>query len=554
MSRTVAVLAAAALALSLAACGGSGPAAPDQTDAALAAQAQYNPQPYENLRDGGTFTTPINEVPTQLNTWHGDAPYDTTRLWRWYNPMLITFTADGDPVNNPDYLTDVKAETVDGNTRITYTINPKAVYNDGAPIDWRSFEVTWRVHNRSNPAYIVSSSDGYDRITSVTRGVDDRQAVVTFKGINLWWESLYNFLLNPKAADPQVYNQGYLNNPHPEWGAGPYTIQNFDRQNGTMTFVRNPKWWGKRGKLDSRIFLTMEDTASVNAFKNGQVDAVGVSTADPLAQVQNMPGIDIRRSVETGVNFFTLNGQSPVLSDPAVRRAIFEGIDRAQLQTIRFQGLGLTSELPGSMTQYYFQKGYQDNFGKLVKFDPEKAKRDLDAAGWAPGPDGVRAKDGKPLEITYVNYGDDAVFKAVASATAAMLKDIGVRMTIRQVSSSEFSTILTQKRFDIFLSGIISSDPYNLAYICQSYCSNTQLIRSGVNDPKLDAEVQRVNTLPTADEQFAAANEVETKAFQTYGVMPALSRPAIFAVKKGLANYGSGRFFIALPETVGWQK
>ena len=52
---------------------------------------------------------------------------------------------------NPDYLTDVKQETVDGNTRITYTINPKATYNDGSPIDWRSFESTWKTSNGTGP-------------------------------------------------------------------------------------------------------------------------------------------------------------------------------------------------------------------------------------------------------------------------------------------------------------------------------------------------------------------------------------------------------------------
>jgi peptide/nickel transport system substrate-binding protein len=62
--------------------------------------------------------------------------------------------------------------------------------------------------------------------------------------------------------------------------AGPYQIQNFDKENGTITFVRNPKWWGKAGRLDSRTFLTMESAASINAFKNGQLDATGVATKD----------------------------------------------------------------------------------------------------------------------------------------------------------------------------------------------------------------------------------------------------------------------------------
>lgn len=550
-----ALAATAVLSVALVACGGSATGGGSgDTAQSLSEQAQFNPQSYENIRDGGTLTTSVPEITPQFNTWQGDGTLYSLTLWRWYNPILITFTAEGDAVYNPDYLTDVKQELVDGNTRITYTINPKATYNDGTPIDWRSFEAVWKTNGATNPAYIVGSSDGYDRISSVARGVDERQAVVTFRGVNLWWQSLYNNLIHPNAVDPEVFNQGYIDNPHPEWGAGPYQIQNFDKQNGTITFVRNPKWWGKPGKLDSRTFLTLEDTASINAFKNGQLDATGVATKDRLAQVQGMSGIDIRRSIEPALNYFTLNGQSPILADPAVRKAVFEGIDRQQLQEIRFQGLNLTAQLPGSMVLLPFQDGYQDNFAKVITFNPEQAKQDLEAAGWVPGPDGVRVKDGKPLEFTYVNTGDDATGKAIASATAAMLKNIGVRLNIRQVPSSEFSTIVTGKRFDMFYSGVSQTDPYGIAYICQLYCSDSTLLKSGVNSPALDAQLRAINQLPTPQEQYTAANEVETEAFKTYGIMPVISRPAIVATKQGLANYGAGRFFVATPETIGWQK
>ncbi|HEX8758608.1 MAG TPA: ABC transporter family substrate-binding protein [Pseudonocardiaceae bacterium] len=555
MKRTIALAVTAVLSVALVACGGSeNRGGSGDTAQSLSEQAQYNLQPYENIRDGGTLTTALPEITPQFNTWQGDGTLYSLTLWRWYNPVLITFTAEGDAVYNPDYLTDVKQELIDGNTRITYTINPKATYNDGTPIDWRSFEAVWKTNGATNPAYIVGSSDGYDRIASVTRGVDDRQAVVTFRGVNLWWQSLYNNLIHPNAVDPQVFNQGYIGNPHPEWGAGPYQIQNFDKRNGIITFVRNPKWWGKTGKLDSRTFLTMESTASINAFKNGQLDATGVATKDRLAQVQGMTGIDIRKSIEPALSFFTLNGESPILADPEVRKAVFEGIDRQQLQEIQFQGLNLTAQLPGSMVLLPFQDGYQDNFSKVITFNPEQAKQGLQAAGWTPGPDGIRVKDGKPLEFTYVNTGDDPTGKAIASATAAMLKNIGVRLNIRQVPSSEFSTIVTGKRFDMFYSGISQSDPYGIAYICQLYCSDSTLIKSGVNSPALDAQLRAINQLPTPQEQYTAANEVETEAFKTYGVMPTINRPAIVAVKQGLANYGAERFFVATPETIGWQK
>ena len=557
--RRIAVLAAAAaLSVTLVACGGSGSGATanggGDTAKSLAEQTQYNPQPYDNLKDGGTLTTALIEISTQWNPFQGDTTLYSYALWNWYNPVLVTYSADGEPRFNPDYLTDVKADTVNGNTRITYTINPKATYNDGSPIDWTAFQATWKADNAQNKAYIVSSSDGYNRIASVTKGVDDRQAVVTFNGFNVWWQGLFNILLNPKALDPQVFNKGYIDTPHPEWGAGPYTVAKFDKQNGTVVFTRNPKWWGKKGKLETRTFLAMDSVASINAFKNGQLDATGVGSKDRLAQVRGMTGIDIRKGISTQNDLFTLNSKSPILADPRVRKAVFEGIDRKQIADITFQGLDFTETPPGSLTLFSFQDGYQDNFSKAITFDVAKAKQDLEAAGWTASPDGMRSKGGQPLEFSYVNVGDDPVGKATAGAVAAMLKNIGVTLDIRQVASTDFSSIISGRKFDMFGSGFGQTDPFGMAYICQIYCSDSQLNLSGTNDPAFDPQVKSVNTLPTAQEQFAKGADVESQAFKTYGVMPTLTLPAITAVKHRLANYGSGRYFTTTPENIGWQK
>ncbi len=298
----------------------------------------------------------------------------------------------------------------------------------------------------------------------------------------------------------------------------------------------------------------MEDSASLNAFKNGQIDAVDVGTRDRLTQVQGQQGIDIRKGPSLQLDYFTLNGQSPLLTDPQVRKAVFEGIDREQIAKIHFHGLDYTADPPGSLLLLPFQKGYADNFGKVVQFDPEQAKKDLDAAGWTVGPDGVRAKNGQPLRFTYVNTGDDPVGKAVAGGTAAMLKNVGVQLDIRQVPSGDFSKIITGKQFDMFYSGVTQSDPFGLAYICQIYCSNSGLIKSGVNDPKNDELIRSVNTLPTPERAVREGRRGRDRRAGTYGVLPTVNLPAIIAVKTGLANYGAGRFFTATPEMIGWQK
>lgn len=544
----------AALALVLTACGGGGGQGPAQTGEALSTTPAFNEQPYENVRDGGEVTLPVrSEINAQFNNFQADMTSDTRTVWNWYNPVIITFSPTGDPQINADYVTEAREENVGGNTRITYTINPKAVYNDGTPIDWRAFEATWKANNATNDAYLVNSSDGYDRISSVTRGADDKQAVVTFRGANAAWPAIFNNLLHPKALAPEVFNQGYLNNPHPEWGAGPYRVTNFDRQNSTITFERNPRWWGRTGKLDRVTLVQMETAAKINAFRNGQIDAAEAETAEYLEQARSVPGADVRISGLPASYLMTLNSESPLLADPAVRRAIMQGTDRKQIADITFQGLNYSEDPLGSLVNKPFQPGYQDNLTAAVAGGAAAAQQGLDAAGWVPGPDGVRTKNGQRLTVSYVQTGDTPTRRAVSGALVAMMKNIGVELTVRQVPSSDFAKVIANKEFDMLISGFRSSDPYGAVGICQLYCSDSQLNNSGTGTPQLDAELKQVPTKPTIQEQNAAANAAEKKALATFGLLPIYSGPEIWATKPGLANFGSGIFERALPETIGWQ-
>lgn len=338
------------------------------------------------------MTLPIVEIPDQLNPLNGNGSLYTSKIAWFYQPQLSFNDPKGNITFNKDYLTDVKQTTAGGNTQVTYDINPKAKWNDGQDMDWTAFRDTWNALNGKDKDYVVGSTDGYSSIASVKKGKDAKQAIVTFDGKFVYWKSLFYELANPHIAKADAFNKAYVSNPHPEWGAGPYTISKFDAKGGTVSYKPNPKWWGAKPHLDEFTYVQMEESASVNAFKNGQIDAVEVQDAEQLNQVKSVKGADLRRGTTTSNNPLVFNSTSPQLKDPAVRKALMEGIDRSQLAKITFQGLGYTEPLPGSFNLYPFQKGYQDNFGKLVKFNAAQAKKDLDAAGWKAGSDGVRAK------------------------------------------------------------------------------------------------------------------------------------------------------------------
>ncbi|MGC4962840.1 ABC transporter family substrate-binding protein [Gordonia sp. DT101] len=518
--------------------------------------ADLNPQPRANVRDGGSLTTAITEVSPQWNTFQADGSAYTLLLWRWYNPTLAYFAPDGTYSFNRDYLTDVRKELVDGKTVVTYTINPKAHYNDGAPIDYRSFVNTWRSSSGADPNYIVSSTDGYDQIESVARGLDDRQAVVRFKGVWAWPDGLFNYLLNPKVSTADLYNRAYLQNPHAEWGAGPYTIGSYDQNTGVVVFKRNPQWWGNPGKLDRRAFRQMEDQAAINAFRNGELDAIGVGSKDSRAQVITMGGVTIRTAASPQQSLLVVNLDTPILNDRRVRAAVLRGVDRNTLARIRFTGLNYTEPLPGSLQMYSFQPGYEDNVKGVVDYDPDRARRLLDDAGWRVGDDddGIRMKDGRRLSLSLPILSDSPAIQNLGRAFQAILKQIGVDVVIAQRPSSDFSKVVVNKEFDLFLMGFSSSDPFGMAYLCQTWCEGSQLNKAGAGSPELDAEIARVAQIPEPMAQISAGNKVERQAFAQYSDLPLFNGPAMIAVKENLANYGAGQFYIGPVEDVGWQK
>ncbi|MGX9921095.1 ABC transporter family substrate-binding protein [Streptomyces sp. NPDC002248] len=561
-----AVAFAATASLVLSGCGGGGDSdsksgEKQQKNATTEAEVltSYNPQPASNLQQGGKMTLPIVEIPDQLNSFHGNASLYTSKIAWFYQPQLSFNDPKGNITFNKDYLTDVKQTTVDGKTQVTYDINPKAKWNDGQDFDWTVFRDTWNALNGKDKKYVVGSTDGYSSITSVKKGKDADEAVVTFSGEFVYWKSLFYQVVNPHIAKADDFNKAYVNKAHPEWGAGPYTIAKFDTKGGVVTYKPNPKWWGAKPHLDEFTFVQMEESASINAFKNGQIDAVDAGNAEQLNQVKSVKGSELRRGTTTSNNLLIFNSTSPQLKDAAVRKALMDGIDRAQLAKITFQGLGYTEPLPGSLTLFPFQKGYQDSFGQLVKFDADKAKKELDAAGWKVGSDGVRAKGGKKLDLTFPTIGDSSTVKARATAIAQMMKNIGVHLEIKAHPSADFNKVFSERAFDIFGMGFISSDPNGMLYICQVYCSDSQLNVSRSVPKSMDKEVKAVTDLPTLDKQLKAGAAAEKKAMETYGVMPLHNGPTIWAVKKGLANFGSAQFYgnygsLGPPELIGWQK
>ena len=128
-------------------------------------------------------------------------------------PRAFVIAPDGSMKVNTDYFTSVELTKTEPQV-VTYTINPKATWSDGAPITWEDIAAQINATSGKDKAFAIAAPNGSDRVASVTRGVDDRQAVMTFAQHYAEWRGMFagNTMLLPKSmtATPEAFNKGQL--------------------------------------------------------------------------------------------------------------------------------------------------------------------------------------------------------------------------------------------------------------------------------------------------------------------------------------------------------
>src|SRR5262249_30341284 len=146
--------------------------------------------------------------------------------------------------------------------------------------------------------------------------------------------------------------------------------------------------------------------------------------------IRNDPRFQVIENVFTGApSMLLINRQLPPTDDLAVAQAIQFAVNKEICSRIATKNLSPVAWGPLKPTNW----GYNPEVETLYRFDPEKAKQLLDAAGWVPGPDGIRVKDGQ--RATLVNHTkNDPVTMSMLEAIQGMLKAVGLEFEIRSMS------------------------------------------------------------------------------------------------------------------------
>jgi peptide/nickel transport system substrate-binding protein len=531
-------VAALVLALTIAGCS-SGDQKPPSAggEAEVGTTSDINPQDPATLRQGGNLRLALDALPANYNTLHIDSEGTGAAMLRATLPRAFRIAPDGSTTVNTDYFTNVELTGTNPQV-VTYTINPKAVWSDGTPITWEDIASQINATSGKDKAFQFASPNGSERVKSVTRGVDDRQAIMTFAEPFSDWRAMFagNAMLYPKSmtATPEAFNKAQVNGPGPS--AGPFIVSSIDKTAQRITLTRNPKWWGTPPLLDSITYLILDDAARVPALQNNAIDATGLASLDELTIARRTAGISIRRAPALSWYHFTFNGApGTILADKALRLAVAKGIDRQAIANVSQRGL-VDNPVPLNNHIYVAgQEGYQDN-SAVTAFDPEKAKQELDALGWRMNGQ-FREKDGHQLVIRDVFY-DALTTRQIAQIAQNNLAQIGVKLDLVPApGGSLFTDYITVGNFDI---GQFSwaADAFALSSLTQIFASGGESNFGKIGSPEIDAQIEK--TLDELDPAKARglANELDKMVWAEGFSLPLFQSAGNSAVRSTLANFG----------------
>lgn len=533
-------------------------AAPHSAGQRVVVPAGYDigPVPRAQLKPGGTLRWPLPEFPVQWNVFQANGANGAVDIVvRGLMPYLMRTDEKAVSHPDPDYLRHVTLKRTAKGQVVTYTLNPEATWSDGTPITFRDFAAQAHALSGRDKRYLAASVTGYDQITKVERGRDDRQAVVTFRRTFADWASLFSPLY-PAAADgdPDDFNKGWLGKL--PITAGPFRPAGIDRTAKTITIGRNPNWWGRRAMLDAITFRVMDSATMPQAFANGEVDLFDIGgDAGAYARARQVRGAVIRRAGGPDWRHITLNASAPPLTDVQVRRAVTMGIDRRAIARSDLQGLDWPVQTLGNHFFVNTQQGYHDNSAELGAYDPGQAGRLLDQAGWVRHGK-WRVKGGRELALRLVVPAAVATSRQEGELVQAMLEKVGVRVELQAVPADDlFDKYVLPGGFDL-----VPFSWFGTPFPVSSQRSVFALPHGGdirqnysrTGSAALDTLMDRATAELDPVAATRLTNDADRLVWQEATVIPLYQRPQLVAVRADLANIGARGFYDLAYEDIGF--
>ncbi len=167
--------------------------------------------------------------------------------------------------------------------------------------------------------------------------------------------------------------------------------------------------------------------ARASLIESGNADLVFTLLPQSAERIEAANRARIIRATIPRVRMVVMNLALPQFADIRVRRALSLAIDRPGIARaiLRHPASAATQLLPPVLD------GWHDPALPPLSRDPEAARRLLDEAGWTPGADGVRTRDGVRLAAAMLVPSNRPEMPVIGEALQAQWRAIGAAITVQ---------------------------------------------------------------------------------------------------------------------------
>ncbi|MGI8985673.1 MAG: peptide ABC transporter substrate-binding protein [Nocardioidaceae bacterium] len=327
-----------------------------------------------------------------------------------------------------------------GGRTVTYRLREGITWSDGKPFTAEDLVFTFDVFRDPDSTALVPVD--YELVESVTAR-DQLTVEVQLKEASPTYLELWKHVMPAHEFESTAVTAE-----HPQarlpLGTGPFVFTDF-KAGDEIALERNPDYWRDPDLpyLDGiTLKIVPELEVATTSFLEGQYDTVFFFTTGDLPQLEaaeesGAPIVVETQETDSWVEWLFLNHSAsgdpsvphPVLGDAAIREAIDFGIDRQGIIDTVLGGFGTLVGSP-------IYSGAFDVDIPPATYDPDHARQVLDEAGWEPGSDGIRVKDGVRASLMFQTVSGDHTRELYQQIIQQNLEEVGIEMNIENVPSN----------------------------------------------------------------------------------------------------------------------
>lgn len=399
--------------------------------------------------------------------------------------------------------------TVDDHT-FRVDLAPGRMFSDGSPVDAKSVaSALVRTNELNGRARATAGKMIAKALDDLTVEIKTEKAVPLPTALLAEWA----MVIYKVTGDDFVFT-------------GPYRVKEVG-PGEALTLEPNPHYADADARPNIRLRKFSDPQTLALALEAGELDIAFGLPVEALSRIKARDDVVVK-SFQVAYQYMVfINTERPLVSDPAVRRAVDRAVDRRQLAHAVNGGTPATG-------------AYSSYFPFAMKeprpFDPDRAKALLEKAGWKNGSGGIREKGGQRLSLVLYAYPQRPDLLTFQPVIKSMLAKVGIDIETRVTEN--IAALGKSGDFDLALWATNTAPSGEPSYFLNAFLrQGTGYNHSRYKSERFGAVVDRMTATGDPAERAKLASDAHAVLFEDVPVSFLLTPDWHVGLSKRLSGY-----------------